>query len=81
MIADAAARRPAVLAVFDLLQLDGDDLRPLPLMERRRALHQHVEFVPGVQVIEHVEQYGQPLFRAIAEGDHEGIVAKRAHAP
>jgi len=27
MIAEAAARRPAVLIVFDLLEIDGDDLR------------------------------------------------------
>jgi len=32
MIADAAVRRPAVLVVFDLLEIDGD-LRPLPLFE------------------------------------------------
>src|SRR5690349_1295971 len=29
MIADAAARRPAVLVVFDLLESRGDDLRSL----------------------------------------------------
>src|SRR5690349_12620747 len=81
MIAEAAARRPAVLVEFDLLEVDGDDLRSLPLFERRRALHAHVHQVPGVQLIEHVETHGEALFRAIVDGDHEGIVAKRLDAP
>jgi len=77
----AAARRPAVLVVFDVLAFDGDNLRPLPLFERRRALHAHVTPIPGVQIIEHVETHGEALFRAILDGDHEGIVAKRMDAP
>ena len=81
MIADAAARRPAVLVVFDVLEFDGDDLRSLPLFERRRALHAHVDPVPGIQIIEHVDTHGEALFHAIVDGDHEGIVAKRADAP
>jgi bifunctional non-homologous end joining protein LigD len=81
MIADAAAHRPAVLVVFDLLEVDGDDLRTLPLFERRRALHAHVAPMPGIQIIEHVETHGEALFRVIVDGDHEGIVAKRMDAP
>jgi bifunctional non-homologous end joining protein LigD len=80
MIAEAAARRPAVLVVFDLLQLGSDDLRDRPLFERRHVLH-HIPRVPGVKIIEHVEAYGEALFRAIVDGDHEGIVAKRVDAP
>ena len=59
MIAESAARRPAALILFDLLQLDGQDLRPLPLFERRRALHAHVDPAPGIQIIEHVETHGE----------------------
>ncbi len=81
MIADAATRRPAVLVVFDLLQINGDDLRSLPLFERRRALHEYIDPRPGIQIIEPVETHGEALFRAIVDGDHEGIVAKRANAP
>jgi bifunctional non-homologous end joining protein LigD len=32
-------------------------------------------------VIEHVETHGEALFRAIVDGDREGIVAKRVDAP
>jgi bifunctional non-homologous end joining protein LigD len=78
MIAEAAARRRAVLVVFDLLQLDGRDLRALPLLERSAALHAHVPAMAGIQLIEHVETYGAPLFDAIAAD--EGVVAKRTDA-
>jgi bifunctional non-homologous end joining protein LigD len=81
MIAEAAAKRPAVLVVFDLLELAGQDLRARPLLERRRALLTAIGPTRGVQVIEHVETHGEALFRAIVDGDHEGIMAKRVDAP
>ena len=37
-IDEAARLQPAVLCVFDLLSIDGEDLRPLPLLERKRRL-------------------------------------------
>jgi ATP-dependent DNA ligase len=70
-----------VLVVFDVLELDGKDVRALPLIERRVLLHRHVERRPDVQIIEHIEQHGQALFRAIASQDHEGVVAKQIDAP
>jgi ATP-dependent DNA ligase len=81
MIAEAAAIRPAVFVAFDVLELDGKDVRNRPLFERRVLLHRHIERRPGVQIIEHVEQHGEALFQAIAADDHEGIIAKRADAP
>src|SRR6202521_461712 len=35
-IDDVARLQPALLCVFDLLSIDGEDLRPLPLLERKR---------------------------------------------
>jgi ATP-dependent DNA ligase len=61
MIADAAARRPAVLVVFDVLELDGRDLRDEPLLKRREALHAAIPAVRGVKVIEHLETHGEAL--------------------
>ena len=81
MIAEAAAQRPAVLVVFDLLTLDGQDLRERSLLERRQALRRAIAPGPGLQLIEYIETHGDALFQAIVEGDHEGIVAKRADAP
>ncbi len=52
-----------------------------PLLERRKALHAAIPAMRGVKVIEHLETHGEALFRAIVDGDHEGIVAKRMDAP
>ena len=61
MIDDAAARRPAVFVLFNVLELDGHDLRHQPLLERRKVLHAAVPEVPGVKVIEHLETHGEAL--------------------
>jgi bifunctional non-homologous end joining protein LigD len=75
------ARRPAYMA-FDLLWLDGADLRSLPLSERRRRLH---GILPtGSRVISEtlsVEGRGLALFDLMREHDLEGIVAKRLDEP
>ena len=43
-------------------------------------MHAAIPGVPGVKVMEHLETHGEALFLAIVDGDHEGIVAKRADA-
>jgi len=53
MIQEGAAKSPAVLIVFDLLEVGGEDLRTLPLLDRRRALREHVQPEPRLQLIEH----------------------------
>ena len=46
MIQEAAVQSPAVLMVFDLLEAGGEDLRALPLLDRRRALREYVRPAP-----------------------------------
>jgi len=75
MIAEAAARRPAVLVVFDVMQIGRDDLSERLQFERRHALHAHIPTVPGAQIIERAETQRAALFRAIVDGDHESLVA------
>jgi ATP-dependent DNA ligase len=67
--------------VFDLLELDGEDLRPLPLLDRRDAVHWFGSPVHGMQAVEYVETHGEVLFREIVRHDQERIVAKRLDAP
>jgi len=43
----------------------GEDPRALPLLDRRRALREHVQPAPRLQLIEHVETHGEALFHAI----------------
>lgn len=68
--------------VFDLLHLDGRDLRPLPLEERKRALRSLLRRGPGpVRYGEHVLGSGPEFFRAACGRGLEGIVAKRRDGP
>ena len=64
----------ASLVAFDLLRLDGDDLRQRPLEERREALLKLVAGVDGIRFSEAVTADGAIVF---AMG-LEGIVSKRA---
>ncbi len=65
-------------AAFDLLWLDGTDLRPLPLAERKRALGELLPKDTGpLYKILTLEEDGRALFSAIRKMDLEGIVAKR----
>jgi bifunctional non-homologous end joining protein LigD len=64
---------------FDLLYLDGQDLRKAPLIERRAALRRLIEPDPRspVQFSDHVNCDGAKFFKAAAELGLEGIVSKR----
>lgn len=65
-------------AAFDLLWLDGTDLRPLPLVERKRMLGELLREDTGpLYKVLTLEEDGRALFSAIRKMDLEGIVAKR----
>ena len=67
--------------VFDLLYLDGHDLRSLRLLRRKEILTQIVRGLPIVRVSEHVEAEGKALFQVAQDKGLEGIIAKRADSP
>ena len=67
--------------VFDLLYLDGRDLRGLPLAARKQFLGQIVKELPDVLVSEHVEENGVAFFEAALTHDLEGIIAKDGASP
>jgi bifunctional non-homologous end joining protein LigD len=80
---DLFRRRGAPCYVaFDLMWLDGEDLRDLLLIERKRRLR---DVIPKrsafVLYLDHVEARGEELFRLVCEQDLEGIVAKLKRAP
>jgi bifunctional non-homologous end joining protein LigD len=68
-----------VFYAFDLLWLDNEDLRSLPLIERKRRLHELVQRSRSHAIIyaQHIEDQGIGLFEEICSRDLEGIVAKR----
>ncbi|HXO26881.1 MAG TPA: non-homologous end-joining DNA ligase [Thermoanaerobaculia bacterium] len=82
--AGAAPMAPVVLFVFDLLALEGFDLRPLPLAARRELLQRVVAAADPqglLRRVEAVEERGEELFAAVAELGLEGVLAKRAGSP
>jgi bifunctional non-homologous end joining protein LigD len=79
-----AARRtgiPVFLYVFDLLRHDGEDLRRLPLRERKARLRRSLNFHGPVRFTPHRNQRGEELFREACKNGLEGIIAKRADSP
>jgi len=74
-------RAPAYVA-FDLVWLNGDDLRPLPLSERRRRLQGVLpKGSPIVSGALSVTGRGREMFDLTCAHDLEGIIAKRLADP
>lgn len=69
-----------VYHVFDLLYLDGHDLRKLSLRRRKEILATIVGKKGAVRLSEHIEQTGVAFFKAAAVHGLEGIVAKDAES-
>ncbi len=74
-------RSPQYFYAFDLLWLNGRDLRELPLIKRKRLLRRIIPKERSVLFAEHVVSTGVALFHAACEMDLEGIVAKWKSAP
>ena len=72
-------RGRAVFFAFDLLWLNGTDLRQTPLIERKKKLRRWIEGSECSEIIyaQHVERDGKLLFEEVCERNLEGIVAKR----
>ena len=77
-------RPPGLLAVqvFDLLHLDGEDLRGLPLIDRKAALAKLIGrsrgVAPAIRYVDHLESGGEIFLERVREMGLEGIVSKRA---
>jgi bifunctional non-homologous end joining protein LigD len=73
---------PVTVFVFDILALDGDDLRPRPLHERKRLLHRVIRPGSGcVQPVHVVDGHPDRLVESAKELGLEGVVAKYRGAP
>jgi bifunctional non-homologous end joining protein LigD len=80
-IARAALELPATLCVFDFLAFEDFDLRPLPLVERKRLLAHVLPRAGPLRLVDHVEEQGEAFYAEVSRLRLEGIVAKRARAP
>jgi len=78
---DHAARAdPACIFAFDILELDGKDLRQEPLVERKGALHSVLGDTQRIRYTGHIDEEGASLFKVANQLRLEGIVGKRAYA-
>jgi bifunctional non-homologous end joining protein LigD len=70
------------LYAFDLIELNGDDLRHDPLEGRKATLEMVLAKAwPGVRFNEHMEGDGETVFRHACKLGLEGIVSKRKDSP
>lgn len=71
-----------IFHAFDLLHLDGNDLRDVPLLERKRTLQRLLKGAPPALIyVDHLEGDGPTVFEHACEMSLEGIVSKRAVSP
>ncbi|MDB6013920.1 MAG: dependent ligase, partial [Gammaproteobacteria bacterium] len=75
-----------VFFVFDLLFVDGEDLRSLPLAERKRRLEEMLDSqsrktTAHIRYLEHLEAAGDAILESACQASLEGIVSKRLDAP
>jgi bifunctional non-homologous end joining protein LigD len=78
---EEGASHPMSYFVFDLLHLNGHNLRLEPLAERKQILAQMLDSLPEHEVVrygQHIETEGAAIFDAACEMDAEGIVSKRS---
>ena len=79
-IAHLVRSTPVVYFAFDLLYLDGYDLRNVALEKRRELLQQVLTPGPTIRISDAFPDAGEALLEAARENGLEGIVAKHANS-
>ncbi len=80
-IATRAIELPAILYTFDLLALEGRDLRRLPLVDRKAVLKEVLPGIGTLRYADHIAERGEEFYARIEHMQLEGMVAKKADAP
>jgi len=74
-----------IFFAFDLLFAGGEDLRVLPLIERKARLKQLLERRKGksnlIRYVEHFDEDGETVLQGAQQMNLEGIISKRRDAP
>src|SRR6266481_5538096 len=75
-----------IFYAFDLLFADGEDLRRIPLGERKQRLKQLLEAraagkAKSIRYVEHFETGGDAILQSACKLSLEGIVSKKLSAP
>jgi bifunctional non-homologous end joining protein LigD len=77
-VSKLAQSYPVSYFAFDLLYLDGYDLRATPLAERKQLLASVVQSTSNFRYSDHFVGKGAELLQAVREKGLEGVVAKQA---
>jgi bifunctional non-homologous end joining protein LigD len=64
--------------VFDVLFVEGKDIRDRPLLERKETLRTLLPREPLLRFSEHVAEFGKREFAKAQRAHEEGVIAKRA---
>lgn len=84
-LSDAARARATGIAiyyyVFDVLSIDGQDVREQPLTERKRRLRHLLTWTDPLRWTPHRTTAGEEYFGQVCGRGWEGLIAKRADAP
>ncbi len=80
-LGEGGDRKSIVAYVFDLLCLNGKDLTPLPLLERKEKLEALLGKSKTLRYSSHVIGQGDEMFAKACEAGLEGIISKEANAP
>jgi len=78
---EEGASHPLHYFVFDLLHLNGHNLREQPLLERKRFLAELLDTLPEHEIVrynQHLDTDGASIFSEACKLGAEGIVSKRA---
>jgi DNA ligase D-like protein (predicted ligase) len=79
--ADLIAENPVVYTIFDLLEVDGEDLTQRANLERRARLANVIRPRAAVQLSEAWRGDSDERFAKACRSGWEGLIAKRADAP
>jgi len=71
---------PVMLHLFDALTVDGEDVRMLGTLDRKKALKRCISFGGKLRYVTHVKGKGIEAFERAEKRKWEGVIAKRADA-
>lgn len=71
---------PLIYYVFDILSLEGKNLKELPLIDRKQLLKKLLEDNELIRYCDHIEEHGMAFLEEAKEKGLEGIIAKEKNS-